>query len=243
MRKIILITGVLLRFAQSAFAAPLFDAISTDVGESSATASVAHTVGGGCANSVLLAWVVWYDATAVSITGVSTSAGAMSFVNAINTDNSVYRIELWQRAGVSGSQTVTATFSDVATSATVRAISYCSVDQDTPLGTSATGLRSIDGNSPKTTVSSAAGELVVDGLLTLNSAVVTVDPTQTEQGSAYDHGGYETIATSQEGGAASVSMDWTLSDTFYWASIGVPLMPYSAPPAAPSGNVMVITVQ
>lgn len=215
-----------------AFAVPTFDAVSTDVATNSPTVSVTHSIG-TCDHSLLLAWVAWYDAV-VPITGVAASAGAMSFVGGQTLDNGAYRLELWQITGAASGQVVTATFNGDAVSATIRAISYCEVDQVTPLDTAVSATNVIGGGVPTLTVTSAVGDLVIDGIMTVNLWTVAADASQTERGAPqYQHADYEALATSEETGAASVSMDWawTNGSAEYWSLIGVSVNPYSAPPA------------
>jgi hypothetical protein len=106
-----------------------------------------------------------------------------------------------------------------------KAIAWNGVNQSSPVGTPA----SASGNSttPSISVTSAANELVIDCVAwtAASSITGTVDASQTSLFN--DAGGATQVsaAGSSEAGAASVTMNWTLSGTAQWASCGIALKP------------------
>lgn len=111
--------------------------------------------------------------------------------------------------------TIAATFAGNLTGGVIVA-SYQDVDQSTPFGAVATA----NGNSgtASVNVSAAVGDLVIDALMFSNAP--TVGAGQTEVGNINQADKY--AGHSYEAGAASVTMSWTATSTF-WAIVGVAL--------------------
>lgn len=135
-------------------------------------------------------------------------------------------------APASGSHTVAVSYSGTTTASVVGCISCTGVDQtgsassSTVRGgaaTTATGTSS----TPTQTVTSATGDLVIDGiavssLVTISSqgSGQTLDWNDSDAGANIRRG-----AGSHEAGASSVVMDWTLSGSGAWASVAASLRP------------------
>jgi hypothetical protein len=107
--------------------------------------------------------------------------------------------------------------------------SWSGVDGTTPLGTSATATG--DGTAPSVNVSSATGEVVVDAIVfrdLTSSPTLTVGSGQTEIAANASSGGTSLGARhgfSQEAGASSVTMSWSISDSRDWALLAAALKP------------------
>ena len=101
----------------------------------------------------------------------------------------------------------------------IGAATYTGVDGNIPFGSASTATGT--STTASVAVTSAANELVVD-VVAANNASLTVGASQTER--------WNTAATSsvrgahsQEAGAASVTMSWTVGSSVAWATIGAPL--------------------
>jgi hypothetical protein len=95
---------------------------------------------------------------------------------------------------------------------------YTGVHQTTPFSGSHVTASGTSGN-PSVTVPSASGELVIDVAGALQA--LTVGGGQTERSNQNNADAGLRQGTSEEAGAASVSMDW--SGSGHWAAIGSPL--------------------
>lgn len=102
------------------------------------------------------------------------------------------------------------------------AISYTDAHQTTPLGTAVTATGT--STTPSVTVSSAADELVDDGLVIIHGGTLSVGAGQTQRWNAIA-GGFIKYAGSTEGGAASTTMSWSNSSSQAWAIVAVPIKP------------------
>jgi hypothetical protein len=103
--------------------------------------------------------------------------------------------------------------------------SYNDVHQTTPVrGGSATGDSQTSG-TPSIAVTSQAGDLVVD-VIEISHIISAAGSGQTQRGTAA--GGSRAVAVSDEAGAASVTMDWSVGGSAAWDMVGFSL----APPAA-----------
>ncbi len=108
----------------------------------------------------------------------------------------------------------------------IGATSYTGVHQTTPLGTAVGG--SANSATASVVVSSAANELVVDGVASLNDASIAVGAGQTLRYRAGATGAsFSPVSTSStEPGAASVTMSWSLPGAQpFWAIVAVPIKP------------------
>ena len=120
-----------------------------------------------------------------------------------------------------GAQTVTVTFSVAVIQKIGGSVSMTGVNQTTPLGTfvSATGFTT----TPSVTVTSGAGELVIDTLAgDTGVGTTTVNAGQTQQ---WNLKPANTGAGSTKAGAASVTMGWTFSTADNWSHGAVSVKP------------------
>jgi len=140
------------------------------------------------------------------------------------------RTQLWQlNSPTSGTNSVAVAVTN-SNEASAAAITYSNVNQSTAVGTPTTGGGS--GSAPSIAVTSAVGEVVVDGVCSTDNVTFTAGAGQTKRaGLAVNN---VSNGASEEAGAASVTMSWTNSVTD-WAAIGVSLKPSAAPPVGGSG--------
>jgi hypothetical protein len=99
------------------------------------------------------------------------------------------------------------------------ASSYNGVDQDTPCENTITATGS--GPTASVTITSAAGNLVIDAVTCAGPSVAPIDITQ--EGSDVTDGGSYTMGAGRDDGAASVVMSWDLSSSVAWAIIATSL--------------------
>ena len=113
---------------------------------------------------------------------------------------------------------------DTSLAAQVFVSHYQGVAQTSSTGTfaSATG----SSTAPSVAVTSAVNELVVDGAGWVAGGVGTAGAGQTQRAQE-EQGDVFRMGTSDEAGAASVTMSWTV-DTGGWTIQGVPLKPVAA---------------
>jgi hypothetical protein len=239
MKRILLLLACLL-IACPAWAAPVFDAtteVPFDAGVS--TLSGSHTRGGGCTNSVAIVDVAVSAVTLPTVTGVTYGGVAMTSVLTEISGSGEQRIHTWIFINPpSSSQTVTATLSGNAL-ITMAIRTYCNVHQTTPTGTAVSASGSGD-LTATVDVSSATGELVVDAVISSNTDTLTVGAGQTEQDNIPGASGH-VQAGSDEPGAGTVTMDWTIGGSQYWAMVGVALKAVAG--AGPTPRVRTIVVE
>ena len=195
-------------------ATPLFDAATTGTAANATTLTFSHTVGAAGADRLLIV-AVSIDNRAVS--GVTYNAVAMTSVGSAQQGKQISH--MWQLvAPATGANNVVVTCSNNGVDIVAVATSYTLVDQTTPLGTAATATGT--STTASVTVTSATGELVVDSVSS-NLGTLTVGAGQTARGNgvAGDNQG----GLSEEAGAASVVMSWTIGSSSAWASVGVSL--------------------
>ena len=157
------------------------------------------------------------------ITGVTFNGVAMTELSQLNNAGGTHTLWMFGLAGpTTGDVVVTG---DTSLAAEVITSIYTGVHQTTPTGTVATAT----GNStaPSVAVTSAALELVVDHA-GWNSGAGQIDvgagQTERKRSPASGDGISMNTASSDEAGAASVTMSWTIV-TSQWLIQGVPLKP------------------
>ena len=200
---------------------PVFDAHSTAKGTASSL-TFSHTCTGA---DRYLKVAVGVNFTDNDVTGVTYNGVALTLLSALE---NVMRDEFWYLiAPAAGTFNIVVTFAGATREKVCHGDSYTDVHQTTPHGTVATAFA--NSTTPSVAVSSAAGELVVDALAAKESdapATLTVHASQTQRGNDSANAANAVFgATSEEAGAASVTMSWTLSSTNDWATIGVSLKP------------------
>ena len=192
-----------------------FDAASSAAG-SRATLKWSHTVGAGGTNRMLVVGITT-DTTPAS--RVTYRGRALTLIGARNDPDDDSRVELWYLvAPPTGTSNIVAKF-DGGTDAIGGATSWTAVDQASPLG--AAVFSSGEGGTAGVSVASAADEVVVDALATVDIETRTAGTGQTERWNLGedDLGG----AGSSAPGAANVDMSWAAEG--FWAIGAVALKP------------------
>jgi hypothetical protein len=204
------------------------DAVSSaDTGaNTTSTLGWSHTVGTGN-NCILMVGVSINGTTAVNTITYGAASLTKGTITPASRANA--RAELWYLLNpASGTATITVT-----TAAGVRfaagAASFFNVDQGNPIGTS-NAATSAGSTTASVTVTSAAGELVVDNLAKNNTTeAATKNASQTQLW--YDQTTNATPLNNEIGGgsskpgAASITMSWTWATSRPWAIVAVPLKP------------------
>lgn len=226
----------LLLIGLSAHGAIAFDAQATPAFSTAnvATLSTAgFTISG--ANRILIVGVLSGAGTPVDPTTVK--AGGCSGTNMTQVGSTVnvggnVKLTMWRLTSTqglgTGSTVVCVAWPSNQDETGIVAASYTGVDQTTPLGTPATATVTSSA-APTVNVTSATGELVVDVVGFLDSGganrTLTVGAGQTSRGEVEGANlGSEGLGTSEEAGAATTTMSWTISAAIdAWGIIGVPL--------------------
>lgn len=192
-----------------------FDAASSTSGVSTGL-TWAHTVGAAGTNRILVVGIS-FDLRGSSITGVTYGGQALTFIG--SSSSAKTRMELWYIvAPPTGTNNVVVTGIGIAEKIG-GATSWAGVHQTAPLGTAAFALGT--STTPSVNVTSAAGEVVVDTLATIDAESVTVGAGQTQRWNV-SQGDYRGGGSSAPG-AATVTMSWTLPSSFQWSIGAVPL--------------------
>lgn len=159
------------------------------------------------------------------ITGVTFNGVSMTELGVVNRAASTMTVWIFGLANpTSGDVVITG---DTSLAAEVTVSHYQGVVQTGSTGTPA----SADGASdtPSVAVTSATGELVVDAVGWNAGGDGTAGASQTKRAEGVVGNGISMdVATSDEAGAASVTMSWTVASGGAWVIIGVPLKPTSA---------------
>ena len=220
-----------------------FDAASSSSTAVGPTLTWSHTCSG--AQRVLVVGVGLE--TAQSVTSVTYGGVELTRVGYVaqgqgDTYDDV-RSELWVLiAPLTGANNIVVTASGE-TEIIGGATSWTGAHQSAPTGVfaSATGTS----NAPSVAVASTAGDFVVDNMIASRSSPGTITATvgagQTQRWNQVIGVSYPKRACgSTEGGAASVTMSWTLSASFPWAICGVCIKVYAAPPATTATELWLI---
>jgi hypothetical protein len=207
---------------------PAHDATTDTAGSKFANAtnpSFTHTpTGGACPNSIAIISVGWSDNTG---TLSSVTYGGAAMTGEIGTMITISPT-LWQRMfyylnSGTGAVTVQANFSENINAGSIRVSTYCNVNQSSPLGSAFVANAGSGTTATVDVTSGAAGELVVDAVTT-TPRTLTVGAGQTQRYQQTDSSNY-TNAGSQEAGAATVTMSWTISSSAEWGIKAVALKP------------------
>lgn len=203
-----------------------FDAATTGTAAGAGSLTFSHSVGAGGADRLLVVAVSIDNRT---VTGVTYGGTAMTSVGSAT--NGAQVSHMWRLiAPATGANNVVVTLSGGGTDIVAVATSYTGVDQTTPLGTAATATGT--STTASVAVTSATDELVVDSVSS-NLGTLTVGAGQTQRGNttAGDNFG----GASEEVGATSVTMSWTIGSSSAWASVGVSIKGIVAVTHATSG--------
>lgn len=177
--------------------------------------SWSHTCTGS--NRVLIVVIpYWADGRLIS----SITYNGVNLTQIIHHQVSLYAVDIWGLiAPATGSNTITITFAASPTQTpwgTACAVSMTGADQTTAWGTAAGANGSSTG--PSVNVSSAANEMVIDGV-THDAASVTPGSGQTERMDATFV--QSSFASTEPGAAGTVTMSCTLSVSSQWTQAGV----------------------
>jgi len=217
-------------------AAITFDAINTTDATFVTSPSVNVTVDGACTDRAIIAYVAWQTPGGPgSISSMTIGGSPATFIEGVSPGSAsiARRIEMWYRAGNStGSNTVTATMDGEKDFITISARSYCGIHQTATLGTPATADNNGANAIATVDVSSAAGEWVLDAVMTSSAATLTVGAGQTQRNNDATHVGVFLSGSSDETGAGTTTMSWTTDTDDYIGIIAVALRP--APTGGPS---------
>lgn len=225
------LTLILLLLAAPAWGAVSFDAQTATAVQGASGTSHAHTVGGGCTNTIVVVTVASFVSGGTTVNALTIGGNSATQIGG-TTDES-RRLEVWYRKGVStGSNTVAVTMNATADLINTSARSYCGVDQVTPLGTPTVTYDPGNGQ-PSISVSGASGDMIIDSIVSRidGALTLTVGGGQTQRYNANDDAGVVYIVGESDETAvgASTTMSWTQTggaDT--WSMVGVALKPSTA---------------
>jgi hypothetical protein len=156
------------------------------------------------------------------VTAITYNAGSMgaAYASASRVGAQILLYKLV--APATGSHTVAVTLNDIPAFTAIGA-AFSGTNQATPLGTAATATGTDD--APTVSVTSAAGEIVIDFMQAANAPGFTVGAGQTQRNTVRDDAFVLREGDSTEAGAASVAMSWALGAAQPWATIGVGVKP------------------
>lgn len=201
-------------------AIPVVDSVSNLSGSGAGPFTWAHTCSG--ADRLLRVTVSHFDSND-AVTDITYNGVALTAVPSGATTNGQYWITAYYLiAPDTGTHDIVVTVSGNVFDFGAGAISYNDVHQTVPLGTAVTATGT--STTPTVDVSSAADELVDDGLVIIHSGTLSVGAGQTQRWNAIA-GGFIKYAGSTEGGAASTTMSWSNSSSQAWAIVAVPIKP------------------
>lgn len=204
-----------------------FDAASTHglaSGSPASNPSWSHTVAPS-SGVILLVGGVHTGGTNQDPTSVTYDGQALTKIDSIATGTGATDLRTWLYYIVNpstGANTIQINFAASSYGAFYGA-SYNGVDVSNPIGTPDTDQNS--SNAINISVTSGAGELVVDAVGRRASGTRTVDGSQTQRVDNQNGDDSRWVGASEEAGAATVSMDWTFSNSNDTAQVGVPLKP------------------
>lgn len=223
LRKLLLVAALV--WPVSAHAQIAYDnaGASTYAGASTTSGTLSFTTGSG-SNRVLYVCIshdqgadnyvdsVTYNS--VSMTELYDVAPSPGFVPMV-----VYRLV----APSAGTFNVSVTFTFSVTANVIAAVSYSGVDQGTPDD----GVDAANGENsqPSNTVTSAVNDVVVDCLAAVADMALTEGAGQTERLDQSWASGGGRMGISEEAGAASVTMSWTLATDNNWTDVSLSLNP------------------
>jgi len=132
-------------------------------------------------------WISWHHSGS-TLNGSTYNAVALTAIPSGSAANGQYHIDgLHLIAPATGTNNLVATFSWNVFDVGMGSVSFTGADQTTPLGTAVTATGT--STTPSVTVSSAAGEIVIDGLVIVHGGTLTVGGSQTQQWNSIASGG------------------------------------------------------
>lgn len=226
------------------FSLPCFAQITIDNTGKAAAASNASSVTittfavGAGSNRLLRCGISWWTANARTVSTVKfNTTGTLSKLTGSTSQQAAYsgfyNTEIWYMvAPANATASVVVTMSGATEELIAGCDSWTGVSQTAPFGTPV--LNNAATGSPTVTVSSAAGEVVVDVAAwdRSNGGAGSVGAGQTSRWKTQNSTTGTAGAGSSEAGAASVTMTWTTS-TAFWCNTAVAIKP----PAAAASSV------
>lgn len=192
-------------------------------GGGSATLTTSLTPTGS--DRLLLAAVAYYHG-ATSVLSVKFGGVDLEYVDSSQAVIGNYAVDLWALiAPAASTGNLVATFSAAPFDAGLTGVAFTGVHQTVPLGAPVTATGS--SASPSVVVSSAADEMVMDGLIIVHNATLTVGANQTARSNATANG-FVKRGCSTEPGASSVTMSWSNGSSADWAQFAVAIKPVSS---------------
>lgn len=182
------------------------------------------TIGGGCANPLLVPKLGWVGGQ--SITGANTTAGGLTPGGAGGVQ---YGFPSWQaaiyyRAGTTGMQTVTIDFSGAADNIELVLESYCGVNQGSPVGTVVTPEAGFSSGDPTADITTEAGGMGVDIVVVYPETTITANLGQTETDNFAPTG--LLMGASYKSGTGTLTMGWTTgTGVESWGMVAMPIKP------------------
>ncbi len=197
------------------------------VGGTTNTQTIAHTCS-GTERLIVLRAGYWAAAAGDAISSVAYNGVALTKIADSGRSSGGDNAQIWILvAPATGANNLVITWGSTSgtnRAGTLQITSYNGVDQSTPTGTAATGTGS--GTSVSVNVSGASGDYVID-VIAWDAGTATASlpggSGQTSNFNAVSNG--EGGAGSNEPGAASVTMSWTLSVSTTWSQSGIALKP------------------
>ena len=187
--------------------------------------SYTHTpTGGACPDCADFIGVCWQDSTPGTLSSVTSGGNAATSLGAALDSGGGNKIfgQMFLYPGASTSaHTIQANFSEIINSVTIHTITFSNVHQTVSTGTRATATGF--GTAVTVDVSSATGEVVVD-LMCSPDRTATAGAGQTDRANFNDATNHR-HAGSQEAGAATTTMSWTLGSNANWGTQGIALKP------------------
>lgn len=205
------------------------DTASASIG-SGPSDTTAFTVGAG-SDRLLLVHPAWFDQTFApgTVSGVTWNGIALTQVPSafeqLNAGGGVtLAVDAWYLVNPdTGAHNVVVNWQDGSNDVNFTGISsWNGVDATVPLGTAVTN-SGASGNG-SVVVSSAAGEIVA-GVIMVEEALGADVASGDTQLFEIDNADFLVANGAQQNGAASVTLDWTLTSASGWAANGVPLKP------------------
>src|SRR5436190_3472693 len=204
---------------------PITTGTTTDSGTAGATSLTwSHTVASGTDRLLVVSGAA---SSGTGVTSVTYGCQALTLLDsATSGGGGAAKSQLWYLvAPAQGTANVVVNVNQSA-SFGASATTFFGVDQTQPFGTTATAI-GVGTTISGATVTSAAGELVVDSVVILNRSPLASGAGQTQLFGLGGAGG--ALASSTEPGAASVTMSWTGSGsgsgTVEWALVAAPIKP------------------
>lgn len=185
-----------------------------------ATATMTDSFNAGAANYLRI-WVIAEGG--VSLTSISFGAQTPTFITGSGNTDILGCYQLLSPSA--GAQTITVNLSGSSARCAFYAISRSGVNSSTPSGTP--GTNSGTGTAVSATASSATGELV-EGVCHIVGSSVTSGGGQTERENQPDWVSvFRSFSAAEKAGAASVTLDWTISSDG-WLAVAIPILPAAA---------------